>query len=125
MSSSSAKRRRVSGARSGEASLLMRAECSANRVALVRTRSINEIKTDPSRAAFLSFDCVITVGRSIGRAVRAIDQSSARGSVRSSTTCQSVMSHHYLIFHVSAVAGERAFIVRFVRERLLGSDRRH
>lgn len=35
---------RVSSAR--RSVLLMRAECSANRVALVRTRSINEIKTD-------------------------------------------------------------------------------
>lgn len=31
--------------------LLMRAECSANRVALVRTRSINEIKTKTRESA--------------------------------------------------------------------------
>lgn len=49
----------------------MRAECSANKVALVRTRSINEIKTKPMRErerergeTFLSLDCVIRAGQS-------------------------------------------------------------
>lgn len=36
----------------GEVLLLMRVKCSANRVALVRTRSINEIKTEPRERFF-------------------------------------------------------------------------
>jgi len=48
----------------------MRAECSANRVALVRTRSINEIKTDlREQRSFRSIASLRLVGRSVGWSV--------------------------------------------------------
>jgi len=47
--------------------LLMRAECSANRVALVRTRSINEIKTDlKEQRSFRSIASLQLASRSVG-----------------------------------------------------------
>lgn len=60
---------RVSSAR--RSILLMRAECLANRVALVRTRSINEIKTNPrEQRSFRSIASLQSVGWSIGRSVQ-------------------------------------------------------
>lgn len=50
--------------------LLMRAECSANRVALVRTRSINEIKTDLREQRSFRSIASLAVGRPVDRPVQ-------------------------------------------------------
>lgn len=103
---------RVSSAR--RSVLLMRAECFANRVALVRTRSINEIKTNPrEQRSFRSIASLQPVGWSIGWSVeRSVQRDgSTVGSSRKSTRCRRpVMSHHYFILYIST----RSFVY-FVR----------
>lgn len=119
MSSSSAKRCVCPARRSV---LLMRAECSANRVALVRTRSINEIKTDlREQRSFRSIASLQPVDRSIDRlAGRPVQRDgSTVGSPRKSTRRhRPIMSHHYFIFYASMYV----FASRIFRQSLVAGS---
>jgi len=101
---------RVSSAR--RSVLLMRAECLANRVALVRTRSINEIKTNPrEQRSFRSIASLQPVGWSIGRSVeRSVQRDgSTVGSSRKSTRCRRPLCHTIISSFIYIYAFIRIF----------------